>query len=78
MNPCVEIYTLFKPFPYNKEQSVQYFLFYSLRLYCSTLHWVDVALVQSGRVAADKVVTVADSAVCRSVMLLQYSNNIKS
>ena len=53
------------------------FSFYSLCFYLSTLHWVDVALVQSGRVAADKVVTVADSAVCRSVMLLQYSNNIK-
>ena len=25
LNPCVEIYTLFQPFPYNKEQSVQYF-----------------------------------------------------
>ena len=47
------------------------FLLCSLRFYRSTLHWVDVALVQSGRVAADSVVTVADSAVCRSVMLLQ-------
>ena len=53
----------------NKEQSVK--CFYSIYSLCSTLHWVDVALVQSGRVAADKVVTVADSAVCRSVMLLQ-------
>ena len=32
---------------------------------CSTLNWVDISLVQSGEIPADRVVVRDNSAVCR-------------
>ena len=38
-----------------------------LFIYCSTLKWVDIHIIQSGRITGDKVVTSGKIAVCRFV-----------
>ena len=39
-----------------------------LFIYCSTLKWVDIHNIQSGRIKGDKVVTSGKTAVCRFVI----------
>lgn len=38
-----------------------------LFIYCSTLKWVDINIIQSGRIKGDKVITSGKTAVCRFV-----------
>ena len=43
-----------------------------LFIYFSTLKWVDINIIESGRITGDKVVTSGSSAVCRFVICITW------
>ena len=53
-----------------------------LFIYCSTLKWVDIHNIQSGRIKGDKVVTSGKTAVCRFVICkmlnVTFDKNVKN